>query len=99
MQCSEQTCDSIDTDHGFHDAETETYKVRSVRHLTSSKYTTSCNITNLVSIVQVSDGIDCLILTGETGVGPYWKEATEFMARICYEAEQNQKYEVKYNIK
>jgi len=47
----------------------------------------------------VSEGIDALILTGETGLGPYWKEATEYMARICYEAEQNQVYEVKYNLK
>ena len=47
----------------------------------------------------VTDGIDCLILTGETSYGPYWKEATEYCSRICYEAEQNQKYEEKYNLK
>ena len=35
----------------------------------------------------ISDGIDCLILTGETSFGPNWKEATEYMSRICYEAE------------
>lgn len=47
----------------------------------------------------ISDGIDCLILTGETSFGPNWKEATEYMSKICFEAEQNQNYEVKYNIK
>ena len=40
-----------------------------------------------------------MILTGETSFGPNWKEATEYMSRICYEAEQNQNFEVKYNIK
>lgn len=47
----------------------------------------------------ISDGIDCMILTGETSYGPNWKEATEYMSKICYEAEQNQNYEMKYNIK
>ena len=37
----------------------------------------------------ISDGIDCLILTGETSFGPNWKEATEYMSKICFEAEQN----------
>lgn len=40
-----------------------------------------------------------MILTGETSYGPNWKEATEYMSKICYEAEQNQNYEMKYNIK
>lgn len=61
----------------------------------------------------IIEGIDCLILTGETSFGPNWKEATEYVSRICYEAEQNMRvgsgtsfqafknetYEVKYNIK
>lgn len=47
----------------------------------------------------ISNGIDCLILTGETSFGPNWRETTDYMSKICYEAEQNQNYEVKYNIK
>jgi len=35
----------------------------------------------------VYDGIDCCILTGETGTGRFYKESTDFMANICYEAE------------
>ena len=35
----------------------------------------------------VSNGIDCCILSGETSQGPFYKEVTETMSRICYEAE------------
>ena len=43
----------------------------------------------VLCLSKITDGVDCLILTGETSFGPNWKEATEYMSRICYEAEQN----------
>ena len=41
----------------------------------------------------VLDGIDCLILAGETATGPFYVEATEMISKICYEAEQYIEYE------
>lgn len=35
----------------------------------------------------VFDGVDCCLLSAETSTGPFYKEACEMMAKICYEAE------------
>lgn len=53
-----------------------------------------CDISNAVLA-----GIDCCVLTGETSTGPYWKQATEFLSKICYEAECTTHLELKYNQK
>jgi pyruvate kinase len=51
-----------------------------------------CDVTNAVLA-----GVDCCVLTGETATGPYWKQATEYLSKICYEAEIMMPHEGKYN--
>ena len=45
----------------------------------------------------VYDGIDCCLLSSETAIGPFYLEAVEMMSKICYEAENNIKYEKNYH--
>jgi pyruvate kinase len=53
-----------------------------------------CDVSN-----AVLSGIDCLVLTGETATGPHFAEASEYLSKICYEAERTVDYEKKFNLK
>lgn len=44
----------------------------------------------------VYDGIDSLILSPETAIGPFYEKATEKMADICFEAEKHINYLKRY---
>ena len=54
-----------------------------VSHLTPSRAEVA-DITN-----AVYDGIDALILSPETAIGPHYEQAIDTMAHICFETEKN----------
>ena len=62
-----------------------------------SDISNAVNFTNPFLRLQVFDGVDCCLLSSETGTGPFYQEACEMMSKICYEAELNIDYERNYN--
>lgn len=47
--------------------------------------------------LKVYEGVDCCLLSAETGTGPFYYEACEIMSKVCYESEQHIDYERNYN--
>ena len=45
----------------------------------------------------VYDGIDALILSPETAIGKYYKEVTQTISHICFEAEKHINYTKRYS--
>ncbi len=43
-----------------------------------------------------AQGIDCLLLSGETAKGPFYRQSVETMAHICKQAELNTNYSENY---
>ena len=44
----------------------------------------------------VYDGVDSLILSPETAIGPFYTQSIEIMSKICFEAETHINYMKRY---